>query len=309
MRTAVIHELEHLAAQDERICLMTGDLGYGVLESFADKFPNRYFNMGISEQMMTAAAAGMALCGNIVFTYSIGNFNTLRCIEQIRNDVCYHDANVKIISVGSGFAYGQLGMSHHATEDIAMMRALPQMWVFVPGDPEEARLTIDCAAKVTEPCYIRLAKRGEPICYTKPTNIDICKVQEVISGQDIALLLSGPILKEGLMAAEQLRELGYSVAVYSVPCVKPLEEQAIKHIAETYPIMVTVEEHQIVGGLGGAVAEVLSEMAMPRAKLCRLGLRDSYTSIVGSHDYLCDFYGLNASGIRGTVIQLLKRDL
>ena len=148
MRNTAIQEIERLAEQDMRICLMTGDLGYGVLESFAKKFPERYFNMGISEQSMTAAAAGMALCGSIVFTYSIGNFNTLRCIEQIRNDICYHNANVKIISVGSGFSYGQLGMSHHATEDVAMLRALPNMRVFVPADPEEALLAVNYAAKI-----------------------------------------------------------------------------------------------------------------------------------------------------------------
>lgn len=308
MRTAVIEELEILAARDKRICLMTADLGYGVLETFAERFPKRYFNVGISEQMMAAAAAGMALSGNIVFTYSIGNFNTVRCMEQIRNDICYHGANVKIISVGAGFSYGQLGMSHHATEDIAMMRALPGMSVLVPGDPEEARLAVDYAASVETPCYIRVAKRGEPVCYAKPADMDISKIQEVVSGWDAALLVSGPILREGIAASERLQQSGLSVAVYSVPCVKPLDRQTICQLAERYPLLVTVEEHQNIGGLGGAAAEVISGQPGSRARLYRMGLRDTYTSVVGSHDYLCEHYGMSARAMSDTVLKLLREN-
>ena len=136
----MIDEITKLAETDERIIIVNGDLGFGVLEKFRDKFPDRYFNVGIAEQNMTSVAAGLALEGNMVFTYSIGNFPTLRCIEQIRNDVCYHNANVKVLAVGGGFPYGDLGMTHHATEDIAMMRALPNMKVFVPADAVEAVL-------------------------------------------------------------------------------------------------------------------------------------------------------------------------
>lgn len=307
MRNTAIQELERLAEKDTRICLMTGDLGYGVLESFAARFPKRYFNMGISEQIMTAAAAGMALSGNVVFTYSIGNFNTLRCIEQIRNDICYHNANVKIISVGSGFSYGQLGMSHHATEDIAMLRVLPNMRVFVPADPEEASLVVDYAAKIEEPCYIRLAKRGEPVCYAKRSDIEICKLQEVLEGRDVALLLSGPLLKEGIAAAKQLGEAGISAAVYSVPCIKPLDQEGICQLAEKYSLLVTIEEHQAVGGLGGAVAETVGEMRRPCARVHRLGLLDTYTSTVGSHDYLCECYGLSGSKIAEEVLDFLRK--
>ena len=307
MRNTAIQEIERLAEQDMRICLITGDLGYGVLESFAKKFPERYFNMGISEQSMTAAAAGMALCGSIVFTYSIGNFNTLRCIEQIRNDICYHNANVKIISVGSGFSYGQLGMSHHATEDVAMLRALPNMRVFVPADPEEALLAVNYAAKIETPCYIRLAKKGEPICYTKGPNISIDKLQEVFSGKDIALLLCGPVLKEGIAAAKQLSTAGISAAVYSAPCIKPLDQEKVHQLAKDYPLLVTVEEHQVTGGLGGAVAEIVGELQKPCARVYRMGLQDTYTDIVGTHDYLCEHYGLSSSKITEKVLEIFSK--
>ena len=160
MRNAVINEIERMAESDGRIAVMTADLGYSVLESFAARFPDRFYNVGISEQLMASAAAGIALSGCVVFTYSIGNFATLRCIEQIRNDICYHDANVKIIAVGGGFSYGQLGMSHHATEDIAMLRALPNMHVLAPADPEEALAAVRYAVGTEGPFYIRSGRTG-----------------------------------------------------------------------------------------------------------------------------------------------------
>lgn len=305
MRNAIIQEIERLAAEDSRIMVVTADLGYSVLENFADQFPNRFFNVGISEQVMTSSAAGMALCGNIVFTYSIGNFATLRCIEQIRNDVCYHNANVKIIAVGGGFSYGQLGMSHHATEDIAMMRALPNMRVLVPADPEEALACVKYAARSEGPCYIRLARRGEPILYQKSEPFDIADIQPVVVGQAAALLTCGPLLKNVIDAAERLKADGIPVSVYSIPCIKPIDHAKICVLANTYPLLVTIEEHEIVGGLGGAVAEIVGELNGVHARVCRIGLQDEYASIVGSHDYLCGYYGLSAKKIAASVSDML----
>ena len=161
MRTAFIQTLFELAEKDERINLIVGDLGYSVVEQFAERFPERYLNVGVAEQNMTGVAAGMALCGKVVFTYSIANFPTLRCLEQIRNDVCYHNVSVKIVSVGGGLAYGSLGMSHHGSEDIAILRSLPNMVVVAPGDPIEARLATEAIASHSGPCYLRLGKAGE----------------------------------------------------------------------------------------------------------------------------------------------------
>src|SRR5713226_3860325 len=156
MRNAFILALTDLAAQDPRITLVVGDLGFGVVVDFSKRFPKQFINAGVAEQNMTSLAAGLALSGKIVFTYSIGNFPTLRCLEQIRNDVCYHNANVKIVSVGGGFSYGSLGMSHHATEDLAIMRALPGMVVVAPGDPMEAACATRAVAAYDGPCYLRL---------------------------------------------------------------------------------------------------------------------------------------------------------
>ncbi len=306
MRNAVVQEIERLAEQDNRIAAVTADLGYSVWEKFAKRFPDRFFNVGISEQLMTSAAAGMALSGNIVFTYSIGNFATLRCMEQIRNDVCYHNANVKIIAVGGGFAYGQLGMSHHMTEDIAMMRTLPNMRVFVPADPEEALACVKYAAQIDGPCYIRLARRGEPVLYQKTPSFDIEKIQPVITGDAAALLVCGPLLKNAIEAAEKLKPGGISVSVYSVPCMKPVDSTMIRTLANRYPLLVTIEEHQISGGLGGIVAEIVSETAGKHATVYRMGLQDEYTGTVGNHEYLCDCYGLSAEKIAAAISNLLE---
>lgn len=306
MRNTLINELTRMAETDQRLVLITGDLGYGVLDSFAQKFPSRFLNVGISEQAMTSIAAGVAMEGSIVFTYSIGNFNTLRCIEQLRNDVCYHETNVKVLSVGSGFAYGQLGMSHHATEDIAMMRALPHMRVYTPADPEEAVTALHDAVKSTGPCYIRLAKSGEPNLYIKPDNFDVTKIQKLISGRDVSFLGCGPLLGEVLKAAELLESSGISTGVYSVPCVKPLDTETIISVARHTRLIVTVEEHQVIGGLGSAVAETICEMSDMKASLLRIGLNEEFTSIVGSHEFLCKYYGLTAKQIAKRVRERLR---
>lgn len=306
MRNTVINEIERLAETDERICIITADLGYGVLESFRDRYPERYFNVGISEQLMTSAAAGMACCGKTVFTYSIGNFPTLRCIEQIRNDVCYPNANVKIIAVGGGFAYGQLGMSHHATEDIAMMRALPNMRVFTPADPEEALAAVRYAVAQEGPCYIRLARSGEPVLYEKAAAFDVTKFQCVRQGTDAAILVCGPVLTEGMKAVKILEEDDISCGLYSVPCVKPLDGAAVRRIAETHSWLVTVEEHNVIGGLGGAVAEELSGMRGTHGALIRLGLQDVFSGVVGSNAYLRDYYGISGEKIAAETKKALR---
>ena len=303
MRNTVIDALTNMAETDDRITFVTADLGYSVLEDFAAKFPERFFNVGICEQAMSSVAAGMALSGEIVFTYSIGNFATLRCIEQIRNDVCYHNANVKIIAVGGGVSYGQLGMSHHATEDIAMMRALPHMRVLTPADPEEALAAARYAVQTEGPCYIRLARRGEPVLYPKAGAIDVTKVQTVIPGEQVAVIGCGPIVAEVKKACETLRHRGIEAGAYSVPCVSPLDRDAVRTIARQADWVVTVEEHQITGGLGSAVAEALCDL--PDVRQLPMGIPDEYPHIVGSHEYLCDYYGLRADKIAEKILSVM----
>jgi transketolase len=307
MRDAFTAALQDLARQDPNIFMITGDLGFGVLKPYWETYPHQFFNAGISEQAMTGMAAGMALSGKTVFTYSIGNFPTLRCLEQIRNDCAYHHANVKIVCVGGGFVYGSLGMSHHATEDMAIMRALPDVAVFTPGDPAEVCAVMPILTYHSGTCYLRLGRGGESTLHQKPIeNYRIGQGLCLKEGSNVALLSAGGILSQTVAAAELLEKQGISAGVYSFPTLKPLDEDLIRRLAMELPLIVTVEEHTNIGGLGGAVAETVGDMTGSRARIMRLGMRDVYSAIVGSQQYLREQYGLDFQSIAEKTVQALK---
>lgn len=296
MRNHLINKITELAEEDKNIILITGDLGFGVLDSFQKKYPKRFINAGIAEQNMAAIAAGLALEGNKVFIYSIGNFPTLRCIEQIRNDICYHNANVKILAVGSGFAYGTLGMTHHATEDLAIMRALPNMKVFTPCDSISAEAIAQDICKINGPCYVRLERGGESEIFSKNEKFEIGKLKEIRKGYDIAVITIGTVINEAIKAADILREQNNYISVYSVYSLKPIDKEQILEIAKKYKYIITVEEHQIIGGLGSTIAEIIAENNMI-TKIIRLGLNDEFTSVVGNQEYLREVYKINYKNI------------
>ncbi len=296
MRDSVVGRLTELAQEDQRIILITGDLGFGVLNEYREKCADQFINAGVAEQNMTGVATGMALEGMIVFTYSIGNFPTLRCLEQIRNDACYHNANVKILAVGGGFSYGQLGMSHHATEDLSIMRALPNMQVIAPSDPWQARLAVDFLVEHPGPCYLRIDKSGAGLEPPEEGGFTAGKARVLSEGSDIAIIGAGGILAECIEAADGLKGAGVSAGVIEMATVKPVDVDAILAAARRVPVIVTVEEHSVIGGLGGAVAEVLAEHGCP-ARLVRIGLPDVYSSVVGSQEYLRNYYAMDAAAI------------
>ena len=300
MRDTVIRTLIELGKEDKDIELITGDLGFGVLKSFWETLPNQFINAGIAEQNMTGVAAGMALEGKKVFTYSIGNFPTLRCLEQIRNDCAYHNANVNVICVGGGYVYGSLGMSHHATEDIAILRALPDVTVICPGDPIEAALAVKKIAQTDGTCYLRLGRGGEQNVNTAIKEFEIGKAYKLRDAKDmnkkVAVFSTGAILEETTKACDMLEEQGIAVEQYSFPTVKPIDRAVIEDCADRFDNIFTVEEHNIVGGFGGAVAEVLAECG-GKAKLHRIGIDDFYCIEVGSQSYLREQVGINAEGI------------
>lgn len=300
MRDTVIKTLIELGKQDKNIELITGDLGFGVLKSFWETLPDQFVNAGIAEQNMTGVAAGMALEGKKVFTYSIGNFPTLRCLEQIRNDCAYHNANVNIICVGGGYVYGSLGMSHHATEDIAILRALPDVTVICPGDPVEAALAVKKIANTQGTCYLRLGRGGEKNVNTAIKEFEIGKAYKLRDAMDLpqkaAIFSTGAILEETSKACDMLEEQGIAVEQYSFPTVKPIDSDVIKDCAERFDHIFTVEEHNVVGGFGSAVAEVVAEFG-GKAKLHRIGINDFYCIEVGSQAYLREQVGINADGI------------
>ncbi len=305
MRDTFVRTLIEIAKKNKNIELITGDLGFGVLKPFYEKLPDQFINAGIAEQNMTSVAAGMALEGKIPFTYSIGNFPTLRCLEQIRNDCAYHDANVKIVCVGGGFVYGSLGMSHHATEDIAVMRALPGVTVLCPGDLVEAEEATKAMADYPGTCYLRLGRGGEKRIHDKIENFRIGKAIKIHDGEKVAIFSTGAIFEEISEAEKILARDGITPAVYTFPTVKPIDADVINECAGKYDLIVTVEEHNIVGGFGSAVSEVLCEKSN-HARLLRIGLNDCYSTLVGSQKYLRGRFGLDAKGIAEAVAKAVK---
>ena len=304
MRDTFVKTLVELAKNNKNIELITCDLGFGVLKPFWEKCPNQFTNAGIAEQNMTTVAAGMALEGKTVFTYSIGNFPTLRCLEQIRNDCAYHHANVKIVCIGGGFVYGSLGMSHQATEDIAIMRALPDVAVFCPGDLAEAEEITKAIINYPGTCYLRLGRGGEKRIHKSIENFQIGKAISVHKGERVAILSTGAIFEEVETACEMLRKVDLVPTVYTFPTVKPLDFKTILKCTTEHELIVTCEEHNVIGGFGGAVAEVMAENPS-KAKLLRIGVNDQYCVKVGNQKYLRNEYDMSGEKIAEKISETL----
>lgn len=306
MRDMFIQTLVELAKENKNIELVTGDLGFGVLKPFWEQCPDQFTNAGIAEQNMTSLAAGMALEGKNVFTYSIGNFPTLRCLEQIRNDCAYHKANVKIACIGGGFVYGSLGMSHQATEDLAILRALPDVVVMAPADLVEARECTMALANYSGTAYLRLGRGGEKCIHEKIDNFQIGKSIKVHDGECVAIFSTGAIFEEVEEAQQKLKAAGVEPAVYTFPTVKPIDKQIIENVAKEFELIVTCEEHNIVAGFGATVAEVMAEIVDKKAVLLRIGLNDVYSVQVGDQKYLRQRYGIDSNRIVNEVLEKIQ---
>ena len=301
MRKIFNKRLVELAEHDERIHMVLADIGYGEIESFAEKFPNRYYNVGVAEQNMTGVACGLAIEGNIAVTYSIANFPTLRCLEQVRNDVCYHNANVKIVIIGGGVSYGALGVSHHSTEDIAIMRALPNIVVVVPCDPKEAKYAVDAMIAHDGPVYYRCGYKNESDVHDGEIDFSFGKALTVREGSDCTVIFCGPIGSEAKKAVEKLADEGLSCDLISMHTIKPIDKDAILGSVRKTGRLVTIEEHNLSGGLGSAVAEVLADGQLTGVKFKRMGFPDVYVHEVGSQAWLRTLYGLDSKGIEDTI--------
>lgn len=288
------------AERDPNLWLLTGDLGYSVLEPFAAQFPDRYLNVGIAEQNMTGVAAGLAMAGKTVLTYSIANFPTLRCLEQIRNDVCYHNLNVKVVAIGGGMAYGSLGYTHHAVEDLAIMRSLPNMQVAAPGDPVEAEAVVEAALIHVGPVYIRLGKAGEPIVHTEQITREIGAPLQVRTGADVTLLSTGAILPVVVDAADALEQLGVRAGVMSMPWLSAISNSVAADIARQSGTVICVEEHG-PGGLFAAFAEAMSSSGVA-GQLRSVCLKAQPSEVCGTQEYLREQSGLTVTAIVNAVL-------
>jgi len=293
MRTAFIDQLIKEARKNDKIFLLVGDLGYNVIEPFANEFPNRFRNVGIAEQNMAGVAAGLAMSGFNVYFYSIGNFPTLRCIEQIRNDVAYHQANVKVVAVGGGYAYGDLGATHHATEALGMMRTIPGMVVCSPSDPIETRALTTLSSKYDGPMYIQLGKAGEKIIHNGELNLQVGDIVPFkVENKKDAIIVTGSIASVIVASPEAEK-----ADVYSLPFVKPINQSQITKIANSYETITVIEEHQKSSGVGSAVIEQISDLfyagqVMEYPKVHRIAIDDYFQDVSGSQMFLRGRAGL-----------------
>ena len=289
MRTETIDALTAHARANPDVMLLTADLGYSVLERFADALPAQYANVGVCEQAMAGIAAGLALSGRRVVLYSIANFPTLRCLEQLRNDVCHHDLPVTVIAVGGGLAYGAQGYTHHGVEDLGIMAMLPNMVVACPADPIEAMALLPQLLDRRRPAYLRLGRAGEPELHEAGTKISLGRAVWMRRGSDIALLATGPILGRALRAADALAKRGISASVASFPTFTPLDASAIAEAARHRAVL-TVEEHSIEGGFGSRVAEALL-MSGRAPRFGKFGVTEATRGRIGGQSWLLDQLG------------------
>ncbi len=301
MRNATVETLYQEAAQDPRICFFTGDFQH-VREGEFIALGGRYQNAGMAEQNIIGLATGAALSGKKTFVYSIIPFITLRCIEQIKVDVCSMQADVTVIGGGAGFTYGTCGPTHLAIEDIAMMRALPHMKIVSPSGPAEASALMRDIVRIGGPAYIRLNKRGEVNLHNKITRFGEAMI--VREGKDICIMVTGTILAEALRVADILSAKGISVEVVNIHTIKPLDEYFVRERSFSRQFIFTLEEHSVIGGLGGAISEVLAE-TNGRSRFKRFGICDNWPNVVGSQQYLRGVIGLSGEKVALAIERLL----
>ncbi len=294
MRTAFINQLIEEASENDKIFLIVGDLGFSVVEPFRERFPERFLNAGVAEQNMTGLAAGLAMEGYTVFTYSIANFPTLRSMEQIRYDICYHNLDVKIVAVGGGYAYGALGASHHATEELGMLRTIPNLTVCAPGDPLEAKSITTQLCNHHGPAYIRLGKAGEPDIPSILNTFLFGKCHPIIKGKQTAILSTGAMLKYSF---DYVNDNKLVWGLYSFPYIKPMDSNALLDITKNYDSIITIEEHQRQGGFGSSILEAYNDLLesgqldkIPKIK--RIAIPDIFIDVAGTQEHLRKLAGI-----------------
>jgi len=295
MKQAFIDTLEKLMEENKNIVTITADMGYSVFESIQKKFPKRFFNTGITEQSSTSVAAGLALMGHEVYFYAQAPFITMRNFEQVRLDLAYNNLNVKLIGTNAGVSLNQLGVSHFAVEDVAIMRLLPNFTVFTPGSPQEMKWCMQKAHAIKGPTYLRFTKSG----------IEDIKSIPVTDGTDGVLLVSGGLLKIGFELVCELKKKNLHLSLYSVPVVSPFNTKQFMEHVKNLPIF-TLEEHSIIGGLGTIVSEAVIDLRMHNT-VTKFGLEHKFIHVTGSIEYLLRTNGIDSKKIQTTIIKQLKK--
>lgn len=307
MRQVCLDLVYQLAKADPRIFFIGSDLGTGTLDAFKHEMPDRFLMEGISEANIIGVAAGLAMEGKIPYVNTIATFLTRRCFEQIVVDLCLHNARVRLIGNGGGLVYAPLGPTHEAIDDLAILRAIPRMTIVAPADASEMRRLMPQTVEYPGPVYIRLAKGNDPVVTTDTVPFQIGKALPMRAGSDALLITTGITLKPALDAAVALSRQGLEAAVLHVPTIKPLDHEAILAHAAEVPVVVTIEEHTIMGGLGSAVAEVLAEAGFnPGKRFKRLGIPDVFPDQYGSQASLMKRYAITAEQLVAVVTALFS---
>ncbi|MBP6917385.1 MAG: hypothetical protein KBB94_00520 [Legionellaceae bacterium] len=304
MRNTFAKEVTNLAKTDKRVVLLSGDIGNKLFDEFKEVDAQRFYNCGVAEANMMGVAAGMALSGLRPIVYTITPFTTTRCFEQIRVDVCYHQAPVIIVGTGAGLSYAELGPTHHSLEDLAILRTLPGMIVLAPCDAKELQCALRAALQQDQPVYIRIGKKGEPVIHPNLERLEFGKALPVTKGSDIALLSTGTLMPEVLKAAELLKEKGISAEVMSFHTIKPLDTAYLTQAVQSFKLLVSIEEHGVIGGLGSAIAEWLATQPISKPFLS-LGTPDEFMHEIGSQEYAREKYGLVGEKIVASILQRL----
>lgn len=305
MRVNFFKTIEDKASLHNNIYLLTGDLGFKLFDNFRAKYPDRFFDIGVAESNMSGIAAGLSLSGKNVYCYSIIPFLIMRAYEHIRNDIAYHNLNVKLIGAGGGFTYGLEGFTHYGLEDLAIMRMLPNMAVVVPSDPEEAISLAEASIEHEGPIYIRLGRTGEPFVHSKPVEFKIGRHIMLNKGKDIAIFAIGNMVYTAKQAIPRLKENGITATLINMHTLKPLDKEIIQQVGSTHDTIFSIEEHYINGGLSSAIAEVLVDSGF-KGKFIRIGIPERLNKHIGNADYLRSKYGLSTESIHKRIMKEIK---
>ena len=304
MRNTFINSVIETCNNRDDIFILSGDAGLGVFDSYQVDFPDRFLNMGVAEQNMAGFAAGLAMAGFKPYMYNIIPFVLYRCYEQVRNDICYQRLPVVLVGIGSGVTYAPAGMTHYSVEDIGLVQTLPNLKVFSPIDPVEARLVAQYSLDADSPVYVRLAKRGEPRIH-KDENIDITRPQEIRAGEDVAIVFHGSISVEVLKAGELLGEQRIYPRLISIPMIQPLDIDRLNEMLSDMKYVVSVEEHFVGSGLGSILSKAYAKM-LPPWRLLTLGIRDGFIHEIKNTEGMRDYFGISAEKIASFVRGILN---
>lgn len=303
MRKTFVDTLTELSRKDDKVMCVIGDTGFSVFEEYEREFKDRFVNVGIAEQNFVSFGAGLAAMGMKPFIYNVASFMCYRAFEQTELDICYQENPVVLVGVGGGHAYATAGPTHHAYWDVAMMAQLPNMTVLCPADPMEMRECVKASYELQKPVYIRIGRSVDPVIHTEPIDFQIGKGIRMTAGEDAVLLAMGTVVKDALKVAESLAGDGVHVAVYSMPSIKPFDDQLVWQLADKYPVIYTMEEHSVRGGLADAVRNSLAQEGKTATQVKAFGFPDTFAPVTGSREYLNELYRLNEKCVAETILK------